>query len=96
MEAFTYMFGEGGVMQGTLVDDIAKQSATATVIIQFDHAGGFNKTSSASPSTASGEKCPQCSGMIKTGVNRNNKPYKKCDSCRIWIGDFGRITPMVN
>lgn len=93
-QAYSYMFGAGGVMEGTLPDDNARQAAMATVIIQFEKAGGFSRSSQATSNNTVGERCPKCNGMIKSGVNKLGKPYKKCDGCRIWIGDFGATTPM--
>ena len=97
-EAYCYLFGEGGLMQGTLSDDNAKAAATATVIIQFEKAGGFSKSYSSSlnttPPTDDGEKCPKCGKPIKKGVNKLGKPYKQCQTCRVWIDAFGGTIPM--
>jgi hypothetical protein len=95
-EAFVYMFGEGGVLQGSMTDDNAKAAATATVIIQFEKAGGFSTGSKATPPAQDFKlSCPKCGNPTKTGTSASSgKKWERCDVCKVWVQPDRTTKPM--
>ena len=101
-ETYCFMFGSGGLLEGTFTTEDAKTSCVATILIQYEKIGGFHQGSSGGAPTGtgnqtpiSGEKCPKCGGGIKTGVSKSTgKSWKRCDACSVWISDDGKTIPM--